>query len=120
MQEQAVQQKRQKGKENASAADTATSAEPAAGDRAGASKSEETSPFACLHATMGWDTFHMVHVLWIGLVDTGGKPAEKDWELQVLGQASKHSATLLQMCLFISLHSIFALRDTFMHCLFGS
>ena len=41
------------------------------------------SPFACVSAIMGWDTFHMVHVLWIGLVDLPGKAPEKDWDLQV-------------------------------------
>lgn len=41
------------------------------------------SPFACVSAIMGWETFHMVHVLWIGLVDMPGKAPEKDWDLQV-------------------------------------
>ena len=84
MQERAVQEKKKAaGKENTAASDTATSAEPGAAGTAGASKPDEGSPFACLHATMGWETFHMVHVLLIGLVDMGGKPAERDWELQV-------------------------------------
>ena len=41
------------------------------------------SPFACVSAILGWETFHMVHVLWIGLVDLPGKAPEKDWEMQV-------------------------------------
>lgn len=41
------------------------------------------SPFACVSAIMGWETFHMVHVLWIGLVDMPGKAPEKDWDMQV-------------------------------------
>lgn len=41
------------------------------------------SPFACVSAIMGWETFHMVHVLWIGLVDMPGKAPEKDWAMQV-------------------------------------
>ena len=41
------------------------------------------SPFACVSAILGWETFHMVHVLWIGLVDMPGKAPEKDWEMQV-------------------------------------
>ncbi|KAL0021485.1 hypothetical protein WJX79_010302 [Trebouxia sp. C0005] len=40
------------------------------------------SPFACVSAIMGWETFHMVHVLWIGLVDMPGKAPEKDWGMQ--------------------------------------
>ncbi|KAL3161372.1 hypothetical protein ABBQ32_010265 [Trebouxia sp. C0010 RCD-2024] len=40
------------------------------------------SPFACVSAILGWETFHMVHVLWIGLVDLPGKAPEKDWEMQ--------------------------------------
>ena len=41
------------------------------------------SPFACVSAIMSWETFHMVHVLWIGLVDMPGKAPEKDWDMQV-------------------------------------
>lgn len=41
------------------------------------------SAFACVSAILGWETFHMVHVLWIGLVDLPGKAPEKDWEMQV-------------------------------------
>ena len=41
------------------------------------------SPFACVSAILGWETFHMVHVLWIGLIDLPGKAPEKDWEMQV-------------------------------------
>lgn len=69
------------------ASDTATSGQPPAatdkGEDTPSATSQDVSPFACLSATMGWETFHMVHVLWIGMVDTAGKPAEKDWQLQV-------------------------------------
>ena len=41
------------------------------------------SPFACVSAILGWETFHMVHVLWIGLIDLPGKAPEKDWGMQV-------------------------------------
>ena len=40
------------------------------------------SPFACLSATMGWETFRMVHILWIGQLDVPAKSDAKDWELQ--------------------------------------
>lgn len=41
------------------------------------------SPFACMSTILGWETFHMVHVLWIGLIDLPGKAPEKDWDMQV-------------------------------------
>lgn len=44
---------------------------------------EETSPFATIAATMGWDTFHLVHSLWLSIVDLPNKSPEKDWGLQV-------------------------------------
>ncbi|KAK9830387.1 hypothetical protein WJX72_011470 [[Myrmecia] bisecta] len=40
------------------------------------------SPFACISATMGFETFHMVQVLWLGIIDMPTKSEEKDWELQ--------------------------------------
>ena len=84
MQEEVLKDK-QKPKEKAEALDTATYGQAAAAAQqdADASKPAEGSPFACLSSTMGWETFHMVHVLWIGMVDTAGKPADNDWELQV-------------------------------------
>ena len=67
-----------------------TGAGPEAGSRPdtdpeGSRKEEgvSESPFACVSAIMGWETFHMVHVLWIGLVDMPGKAPEKDWDMQV-------------------------------------
>ena len=52
-------------------------------DQGGGNGGSEGSPFACVSAILGWETFHMVHVLWIGLVDLPGKAPEKDWEMQV-------------------------------------
>ena len=34
-------------------------------------------------ATMGWETFHMVQVLWLGIIDLPVNAPEKDWDLQV-------------------------------------
>ena len=82
-----VLKEKQKPKEPKEASDTATSGQSsAAADKSDdpiTAAPQDVSPFACLSSTMGWETFHMVHVLWIGMVDTAGKPAEKDWELQV-------------------------------------
>ena len=52
-------------------------------DGARRSEGEGGSAFSCVSAIMGWETFHVVHVLWIGLVDLPGKAPEKDWEMQV-------------------------------------
>ena len=48
------------------------------------------SPFACLSATMGWETFRMVHILWIGQLEVPAKSDAKDWELQ-----ASHAALLM-------------------------
>lgn len=54
-----------------------------AGDAADA---PEQSPFAAISATMGWETFHMVQSLWLGIIDLPAAaqavPGEK-WDLQV-------------------------------------
>ena len=78
---------------NGAASGSPTGAAPEAGSRPDAdpegSRKDEgqeggvESPFACVSAIMGWETFHMVHVLWIGLVDMPGKAPEKDWDMQV-------------------------------------
>lgn len=43
----------------------------------------QSSPFACLSATMGWETFRMVHILWINQLEVPPKSDAKDWALQV-------------------------------------
>ena len=102
VQEKALKQKQDAKKPHqplASNSDTATSSHTAAAagathgaDPGGAvpsspaaleAEASDSSPFACVSAIMGWETFHMVHVLWIGLVDLPGKAPEKDWDLQV-------------------------------------
>ena len=44
------------------------------------------SPFACIGATMGWETFHLVHSLWLSQLDVPAKSDTKDWALQVGGE----------------------------------
>ena len=60
--------------EERAAAKTAAGEEP---------KDDEPSPFACISATMGWETFHLVHMLWLSQLDIPDKSDTKDWELQV-------------------------------------
>ncbi|KAL0032107.1 hypothetical protein WJX77_005423 [Trebouxia sp. C0004] len=77
---------------NGAASGSPAGAGPEAGSRSdadpeGSRKGEgqeggSESPFACVSAIMGWETFQMVHVLWIGLVDMPGKAPEKDWDMQ--------------------------------------
>ena len=45
--------------------------------------SPEVSPFVAIAATMGWETFHLVQVLWLGNIDLPVNAPEKDWQLQV-------------------------------------
>ena len=45
--------------------------------------SNEASPFACISSTMGWETFHLVHMLWLSQLDVPDRSETKDWELQV-------------------------------------
>ena len=40
------------------------------------------SPFACISATMGYSTFHMLQTLWLGVIDLPTNSSEKDWDLQ--------------------------------------
>ncbi|KAK9842310.1 hypothetical protein WJX81_005935 [Elliptochloris bilobata] len=57
----------------------------AAGGSAGAdpaAEEEAASPFAAISATMGWETFFMVQMLWLGAADLPPRAPEKDWELQ--------------------------------------
>ncbi|PSC68202.1 calcium-translocating P-type PMCA-type [Micractinium conductrix] len=62
--------------------------EQAAGGAAAAeSGDEESSPFAAISATLGWDCFHWVTMLWIMLsnMEGGGKQknhGDKNWDLQ--------------------------------------
>ena len=41
------------------------------------------SPYASISATLGWETFHMVHTLWLGLMELPVKAPDKDWDMQV-------------------------------------
>jgi len=41
---------------------------PQAGSDAAAAAAGGASPFGCISATMGWETFHMVQTLWHGQV----------------------------------------------------
>ena len=47
------------------------------------SGSDAGSPFAAVASIMRWETFHMVQVLWMGVIDLPVTAAEKDWGLQV-------------------------------------
>ena len=55
----------------------------------------QASPFVAISATMGWETFHLVQVLWLGIIDLPLNAPEKDWELQVALSLN----TLLLLCL---------------------
>lgn len=46
-------------------------------------KEEGVSPFVAISATMGWETFYMVHTLWLSIIDLPPNSIEKDWEMQV-------------------------------------
>lgn len=48
-----------------------------------AKPAEAPSPFVAIAATMGWETFHLVQVLWLGIIDLPVNSPEKDWQLQV-------------------------------------
>ena len=54
-------------------------------ERAGAEPcaAAAASPFAAVAAIMRWETFHMVQVLWMSVIDLPVSAAEKDWGLQV-------------------------------------
>ena len=41
------------------------------------------SPYASISATLGWETFHLVHTLWLGLMELPVKAPDKDWDMQV-------------------------------------
>ena len=55
----------------------------AAGHEEPASTGAQGSPFAVIAAIMRWETFHMVQVLWMSVIDLPVTAAEKDWGLQV-------------------------------------
>ena len=38
---------------------------------------------------MGYDTFHMVQTLWLGVIDQPINSTDKDWELQVWTHPNK-------------------------------
>ena len=44
---------------------------------------ERQSPFAAISATMGWETFHTVQMLWLNVIDLPTSSKEKDWSIQV-------------------------------------
>ena len=48
----------------------------------GAATPATVSPFACIGATMGYSTFHMLQTLWLGVIDLPTNSSEKDWDLQ--------------------------------------
>ena len=58
-------------------------ASKAAGTAASKPAEGQASPFVAIAATMGWETFHLVRVLWLGIIDLPVNSPEKDWSLQV-------------------------------------
>ncbi len=42
----------------------------------------ETSPFASISATMGWETFHLVQSVWLVTIDLPAAALESKWDLQ--------------------------------------
>lgn len=42
----------------------------------------ETSPFASISATMGWDTFYLVQSVWLAIIDLPAAALESKWDLQ--------------------------------------
>ena len=73
----------QEGRHKAELERRKAAGESAAAPPLGASD-EAPSPFAAISATMGWETFHMVQMLWLGAADMPPRAPEKDWELQAL------------------------------------
>lgn len=45
------------------------------------SPTSQGSPYGGISATMGWETFHLVQVLWTGQIDIPTKSDDKDWEV---------------------------------------
>ncbi|KAK9804992.1 hypothetical protein WJX73_009460 [Symbiochloris irregularis] len=60
----------------------AASRDRAEGASRGGLTPDQASPFVAISATMGWETFHLVQVLWLGIIDLPLNSPEKDWELQ--------------------------------------
>lgn len=57
------------------------------GDKEGSPKANgkaQISPFTVVQASMGWETFHMLHKTWLDAINTPPSSPEKDWEMQVL------------------------------------
>ncbi len=54
--------------------------------------SPAVSPFACISATMGYSTFHMLQTLWLGVIDLPTNSSEKDWDLQARSRPAYVSA----------------------------
>ena len=75
MQEDRYREQVKAQKENRAAA--------AAGEDGGRAGGEAASPFAAISATMGWETFRLVQMLWLQVIDLPPSSKEKDWELQV-------------------------------------
>ena len=65
------------------AADGAMAAEGGDADPTPSLLAPALSPFACISATMGYGTFHMLQTLWLGVIDLPTNSSEKDWDLQV-------------------------------------
>ena len=78
MQEDRYREQVKAQKENQAAA-------AAGGDGGG----QQASPFAAISATMGWETFHLVQLLWLQVIDLPPNSKEKDWELQVYKSYSR-------------------------------
>jgi len=77
----APQERQHKQKLERKAAGDAAEPAPAGGPEGG-------SPFAVISATMGWETFFLVQMLWLGASDLPVRAPEKDWPLQARGPAS--------------------------------
>ena len=86
-----LREEHERSKQVSAAAATATTATADAltpvldshAEAAGAA-AKQGSPFACISATMGYDTFHLVQMLWLGVIDLPINSTEKDWDLQVI------------------------------------
>jgi hypothetical protein len=76
----APQERQHKRRLERKAAGDAAEPAPADGPEGG-------SPFAVISATMGWETFFLVQMLWLGASDLPPRAPEKDWPLQARGPA---------------------------------
>lgn len=55
-------------------------------------QADEVSPFSCISATMSWETFHMVQMLWLSVAEVPAKEESKDWKIQVRETEARWSA----------------------------